>query len=195
MLGHKVFLLGCRKGILILLIQGLQLFNIGCCIFLEGSFFIWILFYQAITNSLNQLDGALRREPDMRVEGMAVAFLLMIVVFFLTAWQQQHPFGRLNHTNLICINRFQQFGRPGFHIFIFINKDIGFLNTGHIFSGRFKIMDFCPSRNHQLHIGLITSHLLGKFVDRIKGGYNINLIILVTCSLTCTSCQSQNGQS
>ena len=193
MLGHKVFLLGCRKGILILLIQGLQLFNIGCCIFLEGSFFIWILFCQAITNGLNQFDGALRREPDMGVKGMAVPFLLMVMSFFLlTSRQQQHPFSRLNHTNLICIHRFQQFGCPGFHIFIFINKDICFLNTGHIFSGRFKIMDFCPSRNHQLHIGLITSHLLGKFVDRIKGGYNINLIILVTCSLTCTSCQSQN---
>ena len=108
MLGHKVFLLGCRKGILILLIQGLQLFNIGCCIFLEGSFFIWILFYQAITNGLNQFDGALRREPDMRVKGMTVAFLLMIVVFFLLATrQQQHAFRRLNHTHLVRIHRFQ----------------------------------------------------------------------------------------
>ena len=56
-------------------------------------------------------------------------------------------------------------------------------------------MDFCPSWNHQLHIGLITSHLLGKFIDRIKGGDDINLVILLTRTTICTGCQGQNRQA
>ena len=44
----------------------------------------------------------------MRVKGMTVAFLLMIVAFFLlAARQQQHAFRRLNHTHLVRIHRFQ----------------------------------------------------------------------------------------